>query len=452
LELVIEDLSIRRGSRLLVESLSARIVPGERWAVIGPNGAGKTSLLLCLAGLLAPSSGRVLVESEVVHKVSAGVRSRWIGWLSTASPNDFGLTAYERIALAGRDETRVASAITKHEIGHLAGSMLSRLSAGERQRVELAALESRDVAFWLLDEPSTYLDLRFQRRLIRCLIDASRAGRAVISSSHDLFQAAAFATHAFLVDGRGRVDAGPVDEILEPERLEAVYDVPIRVERGRDGKWTHLAPDFAGVGHAEDELMNEEERYRQRMQKHKKVVDERIAAATEDRGVIVVLTGRGKGKSSSAYGMVARSLGHGMRCGIVGFIKGTYATGEDAFFRMQDGVEMYTMGEGFTWETQDRERDLAAAAAALDKTRTFLSDSGLDLVVLDEVNVALRKGLIELPPLLKALASRPAAQHVVLTGRNAPQGLIDMADTVSEIQPVKHAFQAGVKAQRGIEL
>lgn len=195
-----------------------------------------------------------------------------------------------------------------------------------------------------------------------------------------------------------------------------------------------------------------DERYRERMQKHKRVVDERIKAATEDRGIILVLTGRGKGKSSSAYGMVARSLGHGMHCGVVCFIKGTYATGEDAFFRTQPNVQMYTMGEGFTWETQDRERDLEAAAAAWEKSRSFLADESIDLVVLDEANVALRKGLLEIEPLLEALSARPRKQHVVITGRNAPIRLIEAADTVSEIQPVKHAFDAGVKAQLGVEL
>ena len=199
-------------------------------------------------------------------------------------------------------------------------------------------------------------------------------------------------------------------------------------------------------------MSQEKDRYRDRMAKHKKAVDERIAKAQDDRGVIVVLTGHGKGKSSSAYGMVARALGHRMCCGIVCFIKGTYRTGENAFFRDLPGVEIYTMGEGFTWETQDRSRDLAAAKAAWERSKTMLCSSEIDLVVLDEINVALRKDLITLPDVLDALRARPREQHVVLTGRNAPQGLIDLADTVSEIQPIKHAFESGVKAQRGIEL
>ena len=196
----------------------------------------------------------------------------------------------------------------------------------------------------------------------------------------------------------------------------------------------------------------DKERHRRQMRKHKAAVDSRIANATEDRGVVVVLTGAGKGKSSSAYGMVARALGHGMRCGVVAFIKGTYPTGEEAFFRNIDGVEMVVMGEGFTWETQDRERDVEAAKSAWKRAAAMLLRPDLDLVVLDEVNVALRQGQIDVDDVVRSLALRPSNQHVVATGRHAPKKLIDAADTVSEVQMVKHAFKSGVRAQKGIEL
>ncbi len=195
-----------------------------------------------------------------------------------------------------------------------------------------------------------------------------------------------------------------------------------------------------------------ETRHRRRMQHKKTVVDAGIACAAEDRGVLVVLTGNGKGKSSSAFGMVARALGHGMRVAVVQFIKGANSTGEEAFFRRFPEVEYHVMGEGFTWETQDRERDIQSATAAWKKAHCYLTDPAFDLVVLDELNIVLKYDYVALADVMDALASRPERQHVAVTGRGAPSALIEAADTVTEMQAVKHAFKAGVKAQKGIEL
>ena len=194
------------------------------------------------------------------------------------------------------------------------------------------------------------------------------------------------------------------------------------------------------------------ERHRLRMQRKKAVVDAKIASARDDRGVLVVNTGNGKGKSSSAFGMVARALGHGMRVGVVQFIKGSFSTGEEAFFRRFPEVEYYVMGEGFTWETQDRERDMRAAAAAWQRACRFLADPAYHMVVLDELNIALKHRYIALPEVLQALRARPAHQHAVVTGRAAPPELIEIADTVTEMRAIKHALEAGIRAQKGIEL
>ena len=195
-----------------------------------------------------------------------------------------------------------------------------------------------------------------------------------------------------------------------------------------------------------------EARYRARMQRRKAAVDARVAAATAQRGVLLVLTGNGKGKSSSAFGMVARALGHGLRVGVVQFIKGRYPTGERAFFRRFPDVSYHVMGEGFTWETQDRELDRRAAAAAWDVAVAMLREPAYALIVLDELNIALRYRYLALSAVLEAVGARPAPQHVVITGRGAPGELIEAADTVTDMQAIKHAFDAGVRAQRGIEL
>jgi cob(I)alamin adenosyltransferase len=194
------------------------------------------------------------------------------------------------------------------------------------------------------------------------------------------------------------------------------------------------------------------ERHRARMQRKKEVVDQKIDAAKRNAGVLLVNTGNGKGKSSSALGMVVRALGHGMKVGVVQFIKGAMATGEEQFLRrFPDEVTFYAMGEGYTWETQDRERDIASAQRAWEKARSFLSDPAIGMVVLDELNIALKYHYLDVHQVIADLRARPAMQHVVVTGRAAPPELIAIADTVTEMQPVKHAFAAGIAAQAGVE-
>jgi cob(I)alamin adenosyltransferase len=208
--------------------------------------------------------------------------------------------------------------------------------------------------------------------------------------------------------------------------------------------------------------MNEEDnsgrdaRHHQRMARKKAVIDEKIAAAQEERGVLVINTGNGKGKSSAAFGVVARALGHGMRVAVVQFVKGRSDTGEEGFYRrvaelIPGSLNWHVSGEGFTWETQDGARDAAAARAAWELVCGYLADPEIGLVVLDEFTYALKYGWLEIAPVLAALAARPPMQHVIMTGRGAPEALIAAADTVTEMSLVKHAFQAGVKAMPGLE-
>jgi cob(I)alamin adenosyltransferase len=211
-------------------------------------------------------------------------------------------------------------------------------------------------------------------------------------------------------------------------------------------------PEEQPVGSVGEPGATSQERHRARMQRKKAVVDAKIAAALEVRGVLLVLTGNGKGKSSSAFGMMARALGHDMRVGVVQFIKGSFSTGEEAFFRRFPEVTYHVMGEGFTWETQDRARDVRAAQAAWDVAASLLRDPSCALLVLDELNIVLRYGYLEVGVVLEAVRARPAHQHVVITGRGAPPELIEAADTVTDMRAVKHAFDAGVRAQQGVEL
>jgi len=193
-------------------------------------------------------------------------------------------------------------------------------------------------------------------------------------------------------------------------------------------------------------------RHRAKMAKRKSVQDDEVAGKTVEKGLLIVHTGTGKGKSTAAFGLALRMLGRGKRVGVVQFIKGAWHSAErDALATFGDQVSWHTMGEGFTWETQDLNRDIAAAERAWAKAQDLMADPSFALVILDEVNIALRYDYLDLATVLAVLAARRPDLHVVVTGRNAKQALIEAADLVTEMTLVKHHFAAGVKAQPGIE-
>ena len=198
--------------------------------------------------------------------------------------------------------------------------------------------------------------------------------------------------------------------------------------------------------------MSDAQDHKEKMQevqaKHRKKVSE---AVDPDRGLVLINTGKGKGKSSAAFGVVIRALGWGQKVAVVQFIKGKWKTGERRFFEERDLVTWHTMGEGFTWDTQDRERDIAAATAAFDKACDLMASGDYDLVVLDEINIALRYEYLLVERVIEGLNGRSDKTSVFLTGRDAPQELRDYADLVTEMTEEKHPFKAGIKAQRGVD-
>jgi cob(I)alamin adenosyltransferase len=204
-----------------------------------------------------------------------------------------------------------------------------------------------------------------------------------------------------------------------------------------------------------DLLESEEEinrRHNERMARRKAARERMLATKTEERGLLIVHTGKGKGKSTAAFGLVLRCLGHGMRVGIVQFVKGVWTTGERvALERFGDLVTCRAMGEGFTWDTQDRARDIAAARNAWETAKAMIADPSYRLVLLDELNIVVRYDYLPLAEVVATLQTKPCDLHIVVTGRNARPELVDAADLVTEMTLVKHPFRSGVKAQRGIE-
>ncbi|MBW3528365.1 cob(I)yrinic acid a,c-diamide adenosyltransferase [Shewanella sp. NKUCC05_KAH] len=192
------------------------------------------------------------------------------------------------------------------------------------------------------------------------------------------------------------------------------------------------------------------ERHKARQQKVKAGVDAKIAAAQGEKGILLVLTGNGKGKSTSGFGTVARAVGHGKKAAVVQFIKGTWECGERNLLEGA-GVEFHVMGTGFTWETQDKEKDTAAAVLAWEAAEKLLQDESIDCVMLDELTYMVSYHYLDVERVLSALKNRPPMQHVIITGRACHRAIIELADTVSEVQPLKHAFEAGIKAQQGFD-
>ncbi len=197
-------------------------------------------------------------------------------------------------------------------------------------------------------------------------------------------------------------------------------------------------------------MSDNDERHKQRQQKVKQRVDARIAAANEVRGILMVFTGNGKGKTTAAFGTATRAVGHGLRVGVIQFIKGEWPNGERNLLAAH-GVEFQVMATGFTWETQNRATDTAAAQAAWQHGKRMLADATLDLVVLDELTYMVSYGYLELDDVIAALQQRPAQQSVIVTGRGCHRDLLELADTVTEMRPSEHAFDAGIKAQQGID-
>ncbi|RPA30955.1 cob(I)yrinic acid a,c-diamide adenosyltransferase [Shewanella frigidimarina] len=192
------------------------------------------------------------------------------------------------------------------------------------------------------------------------------------------------------------------------------------------------------------------ERHKARQQKVKVGVDAKIAAAQDEKGILLVLTGNGKGKSTSGFGSITRAVGHGHKAAVVQFIKGTWACGERNLLEGA-GVPFHVMGTGFTWETQDKEKDTQAAMEAWLEAEKLLKDESINMVLLDELTYMVSYHYIELERVLTALRNRPAMQHVIITGRACHRDIIELADTVSEVQPIKHAFNEGIKAQLGFD-
>jgi cob(I)alamin adenosyltransferase len=446
------DLSVRLGDRDVLEHVDFAIGPG--WtALVGPNGAGKSTLLRALAGLQAASAGGVTVAGDDVHAMAPARRARRLAWLAQQGEPSGELTVREtvelgRIAqrgvlggLAAADREAVGHAMALTECAAWSPRRLNELSGGERQRVLLARVLATDAPVLLLDEPTTHLDAPHQvalARLFKRLAHDGERPRAVLSVLHDLPIALQADRLLVLENGRLRADGPPSDPAVQAA-LVSVFDHAIRIERDAAGRLrVALALDDVDVP-------------RQPMEIVAPPLAPSPKAEGERRGLVLVHTGHGKGKSTAAFGLAARAHGRGKAVKIYQFMKVPSARfGEHRLFE-QLGVPIEGLGDGFSWKSRDLEHSAQLARDGWVRAEATIRAGEHFLVVLDEIMYPLRYGWLPLEPVLAALRERPPHVHVVLTGRNAPQELMDLADTVTEMSLVKHHHQAGVPAQRGIE-
>jgi cob(I)alamin adenosyltransferase len=432
----------------VLHGINLDIAAGRWTSIVGPNGAGKSTLLRALAGVL-PHSGSVTLLGQPLHSLPHRERARQLAWLGQNETSADDLTVWD-VAMLGRlphqawlappsaaDHAAVEQALRATRAWDWRQRALGQLSGGERQRVLLARALAVQAQVLLMDEPLANLDPPHQADWLDVVRALVAEGKTVVSVLHEITMALQADTLVVMAEGRV-THQGPCAEPATHRALEDVFDGRI-VVHPLQGQWIALPK------------VNRPAK-RSPMQIETPPVDyERVVPTAERRGLILVNTGHGKGKSTAAFGLALRAHGRGKAVKVYQFMKvPTARFGEHRLFE-QLGVPIEGLGDGFSWKSRDLEHSAQLALDGWAKAEATLRAGEHFMVVLDEIMYPLRYGWIPLEAVLTCLRERPPHVHVVLTGRNAPAELVDLADTVTEMTLIKHHFKAGVPAQRGIE-
>jgi cob(I)alamin adenosyltransferase len=423
-------------------------VPEGAWlALIGPNGAGKTTILRAIAGLV-PHGGRIELAGVPVAALGPKELARRLALVRQEPAMPAGMTVAQYVLLGrsarfsylGResaaDRAAAAATLERLALAELAERPLETLSGGERQRAAIARALAQAAPLLLVDEPTSALDLGRQQDVLD-LIDAERRerGLTVIAAMHDLTLAGQYADRLALVAAGRLVACGTPAEVLTEAAIADRYRARVRV-RPVGGTARAVVADrtMARDDDPRDVPVTAPERARVRAP-----------------SVVILNTGDGKGKSTAAFGTALRAVARGWSVCVVQFVKsGSWKVGEEQSARRL-GVEWWAGGDGFTWDSKDMERTEAVAREAWRVARERLATGAYGLVVLDEVTYPVSWGWIPAAEVVDVIAARPPAVNVILTGRDAPAELVDAADTVTEMRNVRHAFDRGVRAIRGID-
>ena len=459
--LMARDLVYQIGLEPLVHGVSVDLRPGEVLVVVGPNGAGKTTLLRLLGGLLSPTSGSVYLLGKPLPGWSARDRARLIASVPQHTNLDFDVTALDlvlmgrhphlgRFQLEGTADLLVAeAALGLAGANRLAGRSVLDMSGGERQRVLIARALAQEPRLLLLDEPTANLDLAHQLQvmdLIRRL--AVERGVAVVAAVHDLPSAARYADRLLLLDrGRAIAEGVPAD-VLTEERIARAYGVRTSLHVDPKTGALGVAPiEPTAAAEAPLEDLSDEGRAAKRAEQSAV----RAQSGRRSKGLVILNTGNGKGKTTAALGLLLRAWGRGMRVVMLQFIKAKTGKWGEIRAATKMGVELVPLGDGFTWTSKDIEHDRALAREGWEQCRQRITSGNYDVVILDELTYCLKFGWLDIEEVLEVLRARPEDQHVVITGRDAPPELVEFADLVTEMREVKHPYKAGIRAQPGVE-
>jgi len=438
--------AVAYNGRPVVRDIDLQIPSGGWLALIGPNGAGKTTILRAIAGLLA-HRGRIAVDGEAVRDLSSKQIARRIAMVRQEPYMPAGMTVAQYVLL-GRsayfsylgkerdsDRTVVARALERLSLLGFAERPLETLSGGERQRAAIARALAQDAPVLLVDEPTSALDVGRQQEVLD-LIDSVRADRdlTVIAAMHELTLAGQYADRlAMVVDGR-LVQCGAPEEVLTELAIAGTYRARVRIRAVGDAVRA-VVPD----------------RTIPPLDPHEVPIEAPPRARVRAESVVIVNTGDGKGKSTAAFGTMLRAIARGWSVCVIQFVKsGRWKVGEEQSAKRL-GVDWWAIGDGFTWDSKDMDRTEAVAREAWRVARERVESGAYRLVILDEVTYPMNWGWISTADVVDAVANRPRAVNVIATGRDAPQELVDCADTVTEMRNVKHVFDRGVRAMRGID-
>jgi iron complex transport system ATP-binding protein len=445
----VKGVSVALDGRPVLTDLRLVIAGGSRLGLIGPNGSGKTTLLRAIAGLI-PYKGEIRVGDAAGGGLSRRELARRIAMVPQSPVVPAGITVTEYVLLgrtpyiptfgteSRRDLAIVASVLDHLDLTGLATRRLDSISGGERQRAVLARALAQQAPVLLLDEPTTGLDVGHQQQVLE-LVDTLRdhLDLTVVSAMHDLTLAGQFADQLVLLDGGRVAAAGPPATVLTEEVIRRHYHASVRVLEDPGG------------GEAGGNVNQESSRDPELCQPP--VDPPERPARHSAPSLVLVNTGDGKGKSTAAFGTALRAVARGWKVCVIQFLKsGRWRTGEEEIGRRL-GIDWNPLGDGFTWDSDDLEATRARAVGAWAAARRVLEGGDYQLVVLDEITYPMNWGWIDSAEVAGAIRDRPPAVNVVATGRDAPAELVEVADTVTEMRKVRHAYDRGVTARRGID-
>ena len=454
-------------SATLLQDVSFSVNPGEWLSIIGPNGAGKSTLLRAIAGAI-DAEGTVDVLGHSLADLPLKERAKQVAWVPQTPTVPGGMSVIDYVLLGRTPYLHPLSAPSKDDVAAahetlaelnlnaFAARTVETLSGGELQRVLIARALVQDTPVVLLDEPTSALDLGHQQDVL-LLLDRLRSEgtRTIISTMHDLTLAGHFADRVMLL-ANGRIAAiGAAKEVLTEANIAEHYNAHVSIA-SVDGTVV-ISPKIARPTsfrlpphiHHSRTTMNSDEASDSTSEPTTETPDK--GGHRSAKSLVLVNTGDGKGKSSSAFGMMIRGVARDWNVAVVQFVKsGEWNVGEEKVGR-QLGVTWHNEGEGFTWNSEDLDHDKAIAQAGWETARDLIMAGNHELVILDELTYLINWGWIDAEPVYETLRNRPETVSVVVTGRDAPQGLIDVADTVSEVVKVKHAFDDGILAKRGLD-